>query len=196
PGMRTHRDRIPQLLRSILRSRGEHGDAAAVFADDPNRFLHGALLVRADREPEVTRVDIGAVLGQYDLRTGGRDSFHTDRDFHWSLLSRGGTCTVPAVTPSSVRCPDRTRECCPPWPPWRDTAPPCTPRAIRCHPWRNRAAGRPSAGTHPTTAPNRHWSHRSRVHARRRAAPLPGSTPVSAPAGNGAFPRSCGRRPA
>src|SRR5699024_2445290 len=51
PGMRTHRDRIPQLLRSVLRSRGEHGDAAAVFGDDPNRFLHGALLVRADREP-------------------------------------------------------------------------------------------------------------------------------------------------
>src|SRR5699024_3966035 len=94
-GMCSHGDRVPELFRGFGRARGEHGHAAAVLAHDPPGFFHSALLVRSDGEPEVPCVDIGTVLGQYDFRAGCRDSFHTDRDFHWSLLSRDGSIRRP-----------------------------------------------------------------------------------------------------
>ena len=63
-----HRDRVLQLLDGRRRSERQHGRRAAVPLDEPQRLLDRALLVRADREPEVARVDRLLVGGERDPR--------------------------------------------------------------------------------------------------------------------------------
>ena len=50
--------------------------------DHSDRFLDGAFLVGADREPEVARVDVLAVGRQRDLAGRGRNALDADEDIH------------------------------------------------------------------------------------------------------------------
>jgi hypothetical protein len=48
--------------------------------DEPQRLLDRALLMRADREPEVAGVDLLLIGGERDPRAGFRNAFDADCD--------------------------------------------------------------------------------------------------------------------
>ena len=76
------RHRLAQLVGRLFRPEGQDRARSAMRLDDPDRLLDRALLVRADREPEVAGVDRLLVGGQGDLPGRGRDALDADEDVH------------------------------------------------------------------------------------------------------------------
>ena len=62
-------------------------DLAAVLLDEPHRLLDAALLVRADREAEVARLDRLLVGGEDHAPAGQRDALDADEDPHAGTAS-------------------------------------------------------------------------------------------------------------
>ena len=76
------RHHVAQLLLGLRRAERQHGARAAVLLDQADRLLGAALLVRADREPEVSSLDRLLVVGQGDLAAGQRHALDADEDVH------------------------------------------------------------------------------------------------------------------
>ena len=85
------RHRVAQLLLGLGRAEGEHDGLAAVLLDEPHRLLDTALLVRADREAEVLRLDRLRVVGQHDPAAGHRHALDADEDLHERILAFSGS---------------------------------------------------------------------------------------------------------
>ena len=83
--------RVADLLLGLGRAEREHGRLAAVLLDEPHRLLHAALLVRADGEAEVARLDRLLVGGEHHLPAGERDALDADEDVHVSTGSAART---------------------------------------------------------------------------------------------------------
>ena len=79
------RHRLAQLVDRLLRAERQDRARPAVRLDDPDRLLDRALLVRADGEAEVARVDRLLVGGQGDLAGRRRDPLDADQDPHQAL---------------------------------------------------------------------------------------------------------------
>src|SRR5207253_2002710 len=76
------REAVAELLLRLRRAQREHDDLAAARLDDPDGLLHPALLVRRDREAEVTRLERLLVRGQHHAPAGDRHAFDTDQNSH------------------------------------------------------------------------------------------------------------------
>ena len=85
------RHRVAELLLRLRRAEREDDRLAAVRLDQPDRLLDAALLVRADREPEVLRLDRLRVLGEDDLAARHRDALDADEDPHERILVFSGS---------------------------------------------------------------------------------------------------------
>src|SRR5262249_10308294 len=78
----SHRDRVLELFDGLGRPEREHGRRRVVGGGDSDRLLDGALLVRADREPEVRGVDRPLVRRERDPRAGLGTPLDEDQDAH------------------------------------------------------------------------------------------------------------------
>ncbi len=76
------RHRVPELLLGFGWPEREHDRLAPVLLDEPHRFLDAALLVRADREPEVLGRDRLLVRSEDDLASRHRDPLDAHEDVH------------------------------------------------------------------------------------------------------------------
>ena len=76
------RHAVTQLLFGLGRPEREHDRLAAVRLDQTYSLLDAALLVRADREPEVLRLDCLGVVGEDDPATCHRDALDANEDLH------------------------------------------------------------------------------------------------------------------
>ena len=124
----------------------QHGDLAAVLLHQPHGLLHAALLVRADREAEVARLERLLVGGQHHLAAGERHALDADEDPH------ARDRALPP--PSRARCPGRTAAWSRRTAPSPDSARSCTPRRAPGPRSRTRAAGtRAGCACPPTAAP-------------------------------------------
>ena len=98
-----HRHRVAQLLERLGRAERQHDGLAAVRLDEADRLLDAALLVRADREPEVLRLERLLVGGQHHLAAGQGNALHADQDLHQDRILRfSGSKTGRGPTTSTV----------------------------------------------------------------------------------------------
>ena len=74
------RHAVAELLLGLGRAERQHGRGASVGLDQPHRLLDAALLVRADREPEVAGLDRLLVGGEDDASAGHRHALHAAED--------------------------------------------------------------------------------------------------------------------
>src|SRR5207244_12079220 len=110
-------------------------------------FLNRALLVRADRESEVTRVDLLPVRGQGDLAGGGGDALDAGEDVHRrSGVSSSRGCSADRTAALARRPPP---------------SPGIARRNLRPRAWYHPspapAAGSSSRCSCPRTGPTRRW---------------------------------------
>ncbi len=96
------RHRVAELLLGLGRPEREHDRLAAVRLDQADRLLDAALLVRADREPEVLRLDRLRVLGEHDLPARHRHPLDADEDPHDRILVFSGSKIGAEPTTSTV----------------------------------------------------------------------------------------------
>src|SRR5207249_3558839 len=90
------------LLLRPCRSEREHDRLAPVCLDHAHRFLDPALLVRADREPEMARLDRLLVLRQDDPPAGHRHALHARKNIHERILALSGSKIGREPTTSTV----------------------------------------------------------------------------------------------
>ena len=76
------RHRVAQLLLGLGRAEREHDGLAAVRLDEAHGLLDAALLVRADREAEVPRLDRLLVGGEHDPAARHGHALDADQDLH------------------------------------------------------------------------------------------------------------------
>ena len=76
------RERVADLLLGLRRAERQHGDLAAVLLDEPHGLLDAALLVRADREAEVARLERLLVVCQDHPAARERHPLDADEDPH------------------------------------------------------------------------------------------------------------------
>ncbi len=89
--VRAERHRVAELLLGLGRPEREDDRLAAVRLDQPDGLLDAALLVRADREAEVLRLDRLRVLGEDDLPARHRHPLDADEDPHDRILEFSGS---------------------------------------------------------------------------------------------------------
>ena len=82
------RHRLAELVGRLVRPERQDRAGPAIRLDQPDRLLDRALLVRADREPEIARVDRLLVGGQGDLSGRRRDPLDADEDVHDQARTR------------------------------------------------------------------------------------------------------------
>ena len=80
--MGAEREGLPQLIRGLGRSQGQHRHGAAEPLGDLDGLLHRAFLVRADREPGHPGVHLLAVRGDHDAAADLGNPFHAHGDLH------------------------------------------------------------------------------------------------------------------
>ena len=73
-----------------------------MLLDEPHRLLDAALLVGADREAEMLRLDRLLVLGEDDPAAGHRHALDADEDLHDRILAFSGSKGARAPTTSTV----------------------------------------------------------------------------------------------
>ena len=76
------RHRVAQLLDGLGGAEREHHRLAAARLDEAHGLLDAALLVRADREAEMPRVDLLLVGREHDPAAGHGHALDADQDFH------------------------------------------------------------------------------------------------------------------
>ena len=96
------RHAVAQLLLRLRRAERQHDRLAAVRLDEAHGLLHRALLVRADREAEVLRVDRLLVRRQHHAAAGERHPLHADEQPHERILSFSGSKIGVEPTTSTV----------------------------------------------------------------------------------------------
>ncbi len=96
------RHAVPELLLCLGRAEREHDDLTAARFDDAHGLLDGALLVRADREAEVPRLERLRVVGQDHAPAGDRDPLDGAEDLHERILSLSGSKGARDPTMSTV----------------------------------------------------------------------------------------------
>ena len=82
------RHRVAQLLLRFGGPSVSTTDSPPVRLDEPHGLLDAALLVRADREPEVPRLDRLRVLGEDDPAAGERHALDADEELSSRPSSR------------------------------------------------------------------------------------------------------------
>ena len=85
------RHRLAQLLDRLRRPEAQRDGLAAVRLDEPHGLLHAALLVRADGEAEVLRVERLRVVGEQDAPAGQRHALDADEELHARILAFSGS---------------------------------------------------------------------------------------------------------
>ena len=96
------RQRVAELLLGLRRAEREDDRLAARRLDQPDRLLDAALLVRADREAEVLRLDRLLVGGEDDPPARHRHALHAGQDPHDRTLVFSGSKIGAEPTTSSV----------------------------------------------------------------------------------------------
>ena len=81
------RERVADLLLGLGGAQRQNGDLAAVLLHEPDRLLHAALLVGADREAEVASLERLLVGGQHHLAARERHALDADEDPHAGIAS-------------------------------------------------------------------------------------------------------------
>src|SRR4029079_2091063 len=94
--------RAASLLSRLSRHQRQPDGLPAVRLDEPHGLLDTALLVRADREPEVPGLDRPVVVREHDRAAGHRHPFHADEDPHERILVFSGSKIGRAPTTSTV----------------------------------------------------------------------------------------------
>src|ERR1700694_6255729 len=85
--------RVAQLLDRLRGPEGEDRRLTAVRLDQPDRLLDAALLVRADGETKVSRLQSLSVAGEHHPSSGQRNSFDADKNFHTRIRRFSGSKT-------------------------------------------------------------------------------------------------------
>ncbi len=96
------RHAVAQLLLCFGRAERQHDRLAAVRLDDADGLLDRALLVRADREAEVPRLDRLFVGGEHDASAGDRHALDADENPHERILAFSGSNGAREPTMSTV----------------------------------------------------------------------------------------------
>jgi hypothetical protein len=96
------RHRVAQLLLGVGRAEREHDGVATVMLPQPHGLLDPTLLVRADREAEMLRLDRLLVLGEDDATTGHGNALHADESLHERILSFSGSNGAVAPATATV----------------------------------------------------------------------------------------------
>jgi hypothetical protein len=102
PAVDPDRHRVAQLLLRLGRPERQHGRLAAVPLDQAHGLLGAALLVRADGEAEVARVDRALVGRQHDLAAGCGHALHAHEHVHDRILAFSGSKSGVAPATATV----------------------------------------------------------------------------------------------
>ena len=100
-------ERVADLLLGLGWAQRENGDLTAVFLHEPDRLLHAALLVRADREAEVASLERLLVGRQHHLAARERHALDADEDPHAGIASAAFTRSL-SGSKSGVESADAT----------------------------------------------------------------------------------------
>jgi hypothetical protein len=73
------------------RAEREHDRLTSVGLDQPDGLLDAALLVRADREPEVPGLDLLRVVREHDAPARQRHALYTNENLHERILAFSGS---------------------------------------------------------------------------------------------------------
>ena len=96
------RHRIAELLLGVGRAEREHDRVAAVVLPEPHCLLDAALLVRADREAEVLRLDRLLVLGEDDPAARHGYALDAHESLHDRILAFSGSNGAAAPATATV----------------------------------------------------------------------------------------------
>ena len=96
------RHRVAELLLGLRGPEREDDGLAAVRLDQPDSLLDAALLVRADREPEVLRLDRLGVGGEDDLPSREWNPLDADENPHDRIRVFSGSKIGAEPTTSTV----------------------------------------------------------------------------------------------
>ena len=96
------RHRVAQLLLGIRRPEREHDGVAPEVLPESHGLLDPALLVRADREAEMLRLDRLLVVGEHDPATRHRYALDADEGLHERILSFSGSNGAVAPATATV----------------------------------------------------------------------------------------------